>query len=236
MFLTEVDHVGAMGLPAASLQWNDWQPRDTHFGGPQSVVIRIIDITIATLALVFMLPLLIVVCFLVQISDGGPAIFYQDRIGLNGNTFRCMKFRSMVVDANLRLAELLANDPEARAEWQCGQKLRYDPRITLFGRFLRKSSIDELPQLVNVLRGDMSIVGPRPIIHDEAHRYGRYLRDYVKVKPGLTGLWQVCGRNAVSYRRRVALDVIYVRNRSLWLNSVIVLRTVPTVLFARGCS
>ena len=140
----------------------------------------------------------------------------------------------MGVDAPDRLAAVLAEDPEARACWERDHKLKNDPRITPIGGFLRRSSLDELPQLINVLRGDMSIVGPRPITMVEAERYGRYIVEYVSVAPGITGLWQISGRNDVSYRRRVALDVAFARSRSLPLYVKIAVMTVPAVLFARG--
>jgi exopolysaccharide production protein ExoY len=140
----------------------------------------------------------------------------------------------MTADAEQRLARLLASDADARREWLQDHKLRRDPRVTPFGNFLRRSSLDELPQLFNVLRGEMSLVGPRPIVPREAVRYGRYFEDYCKVRPGITGLWQVCGRNNVSYRRRVALDVTYTRRRSTLLNLAILGATIPSVLSAEG--
>lgn len=221
--------------PSTVLQWGTWREPKASLPDFHDVAIRAVDLIIAALAIAFLFPLLIAVYVCVRASDGGPGIFHQHRIGKDGQTFRCLKFRSMVVDANERLAELLRTDPEALAEWRRDQKLRKDPRITLFGHFLRKSSIDELPQLWNVLRGEMSIIGPRPIVAEEVERYGRYFVEYVKVKPGLSGLWQVSGRNDVSYRRRVALDVAYVRNRSIQLNLSIMVRTVPVVLLSRGC-
>jgi lipopolysaccharide/colanic/teichoic acid biosynthesis glycosyltransferase len=140
----------------------------------------------------------------------------------------------MAADAEARLAEVLRNDPEARAEWDRDRKLKNDPRITPLGDFLRRSSLDELPQLFNVLRGEMSLVGPRPIVFDEAVKYGRHFRHYCAVKPGITGLWQVSGRNDVSYRARVALDSLYARKKSAVLDGWILLATIPAVLCRRG--
>lgn len=194
---------------------------------------RAADVTIALVALLVFLPLMIIIAMMVR-ADGGPSLFGHSRIGVGGRSFRCLKFRSMVVDSEARLAALLASDPEARAEWARDHKLRRDPRITAFGAFLRKSSLDELPQLINVLRGDMSIVGPRPIVAAEGERYGRYLADYARVRPGITGLWQVSGRNDTSYRRRVAIDVLYSRRCSLLLDAQILVRTVPAVLMSKG--
>jgi lipopolysaccharide/colanic/teichoic acid biosynthesis glycosyltransferase len=177
---------------------------------------------------------MMVIAALVYVVDPGPIFFGQFRLGHEGRRFRCWKFRTMVIDAETRLTELLATDPAARAEWAKDCKLRNDPRITSIGRFLRKSSLDELPQLLNVLIGDMSLVGPRPIVHAEVERYGRYFKDYCKVRPGITGLWQISGRNDVSYRRRVALDVKYSRSKCLSLDLTILFMTIPRVIFARG--
>ena len=199
-----------------------------------SLAVRILDIGIASCALIFLAPLLLVVAGLVYLVDPGPIFFAHRRLGRDGRSFPCLKFRTMVVDAEQRLKQLLLTSEEAREEWARDFKLRRDPRITPIGNFLRKSSIDELPQLINVLRGEMSIVGPRPIVEDEIERYGRYYAHYSAVKPGLTGLWQVSGRNDVTYRRRVALDVTYARNKCLGLDLRILAMTVPAVLSAKG--
>ena len=192
------------------------------------------DVSLAVLALIFLAPLMGIVGLAIWIQDGGPVFYAQTRIGRDGVGFKCLKFRSMLVDAELRLQHLLASDPAARAEWERDRKLRDDPRITAFGFFLRRSSVDEIPQLINVLRGEMSLVGPRPIVAAEAVRYGRYIHHYCSVPPGITGLWQVSGRNDVSYRRRVALDVTYARSKSLMLDLKILAATVPAVLLRRG--
>ena len=196
--------------------------------------IRLLDITISSLMIVALAPLLLLVALLIYVSDPGPVIFGHLRIGRGGQSFRCLKFRSMVTDAQERLAALLASDPEARAEWQRDHKLKKDPRITAIGSFLRQSSLDELPQLFNVLSGEMSLVGPRPIVLDEVARYSRYFSQYCAVRPGITGLWQVSGRSDVSYRRRVAMDVTYVRAQSFRLNLMILMMTVPSVLASQG--
>jgi exopolysaccharide production protein ExoY len=140
----------------------------------------------------------------------------------------------MVVDADARLAALLEHDHAARFEWQRDHKLRNDPRITRFGAFLRRSSVDELPQLFNVVMGDMNLVGPRPIVFAEVARYGRYFDTYCQIRPGITGLWQISGRNDLSYRRRVALDVTYARAKSIKLDCFILIATVPKVFLAHG--
>ena len=200
----------------------------------KNAMIRTIDIVVASVALVFISPLMIVVAVLCRLQDSGPVIFAQSRCGRGGQMFKCLKFRSMVVDADVRLAKLLESDPDARAEWTSTHKLVKDPRVTGLGRFLRKSSIDELPQLINVLRGEMSLVGPRPIVTGEIGRYGHYMDDYNSVLPGITGLWQVSGRSDTDYRRRVALDVLFIRKRSLGLYLYILFMTVPAVLLRKG--
>jgi lipopolysaccharide/colanic/teichoic acid biosynthesis glycosyltransferase len=195
---------------------------------------RLSDIVIASAVLLFVAPLLVIVMVLVWAQDGGPMIFAHSRIGRGGQMFKCLKLRTMRTDAAAQLAHILATNSEARAEWDRDQKLRHDPRITRIGRFLRKSSIDEFPQLWNVLKGEMSLVGPRPIVPAEVARYGRRFQDYARVRPGITGLWQVSGRNDTSYRRRVALDVMYSRAYSASLYFRILIMTVPAVLFSRG--
>jgi len=195
---------------------------------------RTIDIVGASCAILILLPLFVAVVILILVTSPGGVFFGHKRIGRNGQMFTCYKFRSMVVDAEERLHDLLATDPAAQQEWLRDHKLKKDPRITPIGGFLRKSSLDELPQFFNVLRGDMSLVGPRPIVAGEIPRYGRYLRSYASVKPGLTGLWQISGRSNTSYRRRVALDVTYARTKSLRVDIGILLATVPAVVGARG--
>ena len=195
---------------------------------------RLLDILVATVALVFFAPLMLFIALAIKLSSRGPVFFKQDRLGRGGRTFSCFKFRTMRIDSEAILDNLLATDPVARAEWDRDQKLRNDPRILTVGGLLRKTSLDELPQLFNVLMGDMSIVGPRPIVASEAVRYRRYITDYFAVRPGITGLWQVSGRNHTTYRRRVACDVVYVRAKSASNDLRIMAMTVPTVLLARG--
>jgi lipopolysaccharide/colanic/teichoic acid biosynthesis glycosyltransferase len=203
-------------------------------GYPDQSLTAALNIAIALFAVLFLLPVMLLVAFCVYAQDGGPILFAHRRIGLNGRTFHCLKFRSMAVDAQERLAVLLASDPVARAEWEKDHKLRDDPRVTALGAFLRKTSLDELPQLFNVLRGTMSLVGPRPIVEAEVVKYGRRFDAYCAVKPGITGLWQVSGRNDTSYRTRVALDCVYARRRSVGLDAYILACTVPAVLMRRG--
>jgi lipopolysaccharide/colanic/teichoic acid biosynthesis glycosyltransferase len=186
------------------------------------------------LILLFLLPIMLVTAVAVVAQDGGPVLFKHRRIGARGEPFECLKFRSMRTDAQARLADLLASDPAARAEWAEHQKLRRDPRVTPLGDFLRRTSLDELPQLVNLVRGEMNLVGPRPIVESETARYGARLRHYQAVKPGITGLWQVSGRSSVGYRRRVAMDSLYARRRNVGLDLWIIVMTVPAVLLKRG--
>ena len=197
-------------------------------------VSRTADVVVAGAVIIFILPLMMLICALVWLQDGGSPIYAQKRIGRGGRVFRCYKFRSMVVDSPVRLERLLTECAEAREEWERDHKLRFDPRITPVGAFLRKSSLDELPQLFNVLAGSMSLVGPRPIVAAEVPRYGHRILHYHAVRPGITGLWQISGRNDVSYRRRVALDCAYVKNRSLMLDVKILTATVPAVLMRKG--
>src|SRR5262249_16788472 len=181
-------------------------------------LIRLADILISLVAILFLLPGLLAVAVLVKIQDGGPVLFAQTRIGTAMRRFKCLKFRSMRTNAAELLAELLEKDAEARAEWVADHKLRNDPRITPLGGFMRKTSLDELPQLLNVLKGDMSLVGPRPIVEAEVLRYGANFDLYTKVKSGLTGLWQVAGPNHTSCEEPWNLGTFYVRNRPGWLD------------------
>ena len=189
---------------------------------------------VALVLLVLLGPLMAVVTFLIWRRDGAPVLFAHYRVGQGGKLFRCMKFRTMLRNSEQVLSDLLRDDPQARAEWARDQKLTNDPRITPVGHFLRKSSLDELPQLLNVLRGEMSLVGPRPITVGELTRYGKVRWHYLSVRPGITGLWQVSGRNNTTYEERVALDRHYVEARSLWLDAGILFKTVRVVVAREG--
>jgi len=192
---------------------------------------RVVDIAVALAAIILFAPLLII-CFLATIlSSPGPALFRHRRVGFNGREFDCFKFRTMVTDAPDRLRQLLDADPLAAAEWATHRKLRNDPRVTAIGAILRKSSLDELPQLFNVLRGDMSIVGPRPVTQEELVRYWSSVGYYLACRPGITGLWQVSGRSTATYNKRIACDTFYARNWSMALDAKILIVTIPSVLF-----
>jgi lipopolysaccharide/colanic/teichoic acid biosynthesis glycosyltransferase len=195
---------------------------------------RLLDAAGAAALLMLCLPAFLVLGALVKL-DGGPIFYAHPRVGRGGRQFGCLKFRSMVTDADRRLADLLARDPAARAEWEASRKLKNDPRVTWVGRFLRATSLDELPQLINVLLGDMSLVGPRPVIAAELTAYyGAAAQHYMAVRPGITGPWQISGRSDTSYAQRVALDVAYVSNPSLLTDIRILLRTPAAVLARRG--
>ena len=191
------------------------------------------DLVLSAILLVMLLPVLAGIAIVVGM-DGGPVVYKHLRIGRGGKRFYCLKFRSMTMDAERVLAERLANDPAAREEWMQTQKLRDDPRVTSVGRFLRATSLDELPQLFNVLKMDMSLVGPRPIVENELARYGSNVRYYLQARPGVTGLWQVSGRSNTSYSRRVALDAWYVKNWRFWRDIAILFRTVSVVVRRDG--
>ena len=187
------------------------------------------------LVLLFLLsPLLLAIAFLIWRRDGAPILYGHYRVGRGGKLFRCFKYRTMLRDSDSVLADLLRDDPKSLVEWETNQKLPNDPRITPVGRYLRSSSLDELPQLLNVVRGEMLLVGPRPVTVAELTRYGKVRWHYLSVHPGITGLWQVSGRNNTTYEERVALDASYVENRSLLNDVSILLRTILVVIRKEG--
>ena len=194
----------------------------------------LLDRALSVVALAFALPLSVLIAAAIKLTSRGPVFYRQERLGLGGKPFRVWKFRSMAADADARLRELAAADPSLEAEWRTNFKLARDPRVTAIGRFLRRTSLDELPQLINVFRGEMALVGPRPIVTAEVPRYGEAYDTFASVRPGITGLWQVSGRSDTDYARRVALDTYYVLNWSPWMDVWILLRTVYAVLFMRG--
>lgn len=195
---------------------------------------RIFDILCTSVGVLCLLPLFMGIALWIYTDSPGPVIFKHRRIGRGGKEFSCYKFRSMCVDADVKLKKLLETDPQAKAEWDTDFKLKNDPRITRSGAFLRKTSLDELPQLFNVLKGDMSLVGPRPIIRAEVPRYGKYIEDFYMVRPGVTGMWQTSGRNDVTYDERVQMDTWYVRNWNVWFDIVLIWRTIKVVAGKKG--
>jgi Undecaprenyl-phosphate galactose phosphotransferase WbaP len=228
------------GIPSTSVSV---APLGTSFGlemrnhlasGSNRALKRAFDIAAVTVGGLLISPALAAIALAIRMDSPGPILYRQTRLGRDGRSFRVWKFRSMVLDAEARLAELLASDDRARAEWEATQKLVNDPRITRIGRILRKTSLDELPQLWNVLMGEMSLVGPRPIVEAEIEKYADAFELYTQVRPGITGFWQVSGRSDTSYEYRVELDAYYVRNWSLWLDIEILLRTVRVVLGREG--
>jgi exopolysaccharide production protein ExoY len=195
---------------------------------------RSFDIAAAALGLIALSPLFLLIALLVKSSDGGAVFYGHERIGRGGRRFRCLKFRTMSANGDKVIAEYLRANPAARREWAETRKLKDDPRVTRAGLVLRKLSIDELPQLINILLGDMSIVGPRPVVLDELEKYGGHAGCYLRSRPGLTGLWQINGRNDVSYDTRVAFDRHYVEHWSLVEDIRIIIMTVPAVCLSRG--
>ena len=194
---------------------------------------RAFDFLIGALLIAGLSPLLLLIAFLAS-RDGGPALFGHRRIGADGKSFVCWKFRSMVMNADRVLDRLLATDPAARAEWESSCKLKRDPRITPIGKFLRSTSLDELPQLFNVVKGEMSLVGPRPIVKDEVRRYGAAFHHYTRCRPGITGVWQVSGRSDVDYGGRVWLDQQYAQAWSLGTDIKLLWKTIFVVIRRRG--
>ncbi len=193
-----------------------------------------VDFFISLILLGLSLPLYPIIALFIKLDSPGPVIFKHQRVGKDGKLFTCYKFRTMFKDADKRLKEHLASDPKAKIEWEQYSKLLKDPRITRVGKFLRKTSLDELPQFFNVLKGDMSLVGPRPYMEYEIAKMQDMVHTIIKVKPGITGLWQVSGRNDIDFRNRLVLDEYYVRNWSLWLDFIILLKTFKAVVSAKG--
>lgn len=196
------------------------------------VIKRIFDLVCTIFGSILLSPLLLGLTLLVAVTNRGHVIFAHQRVGKNGKLFPCYKFQTMIPNAQQALEQYLKDNPEARREWEANFKLEHDPRVTRLGAFLRKTSLDELPQLWNVIRGDMSLVGPRPIITAEIERYGDYFREYSMVLPGITGMWQASGRSDVTYEERVAMDTWYVRNWSIWVDLMYLFKTI-TVVFSR---
>ena len=195
---------------------------------------RFFDLTLTICGGLMISPFLLLIALIVAVENGGSVIFAHKRVGAAGKKFSCYKFQTMVPNAEERLKEYLAANPDAKREWDETFKLTNDPRVTRFGKWLRKTSLDELPQLWNVLRGEMSLVGPRPIVQAEIPRYGKNIREYYMVLPGITGMWQVSGRSDTTYPERVAMDTWYVRNWSVWIDIMYLFKTVKAVVTSRG--
>ena len=230
------DH-GSAGLHSFEPRWEEVTAgvsvRSLLPASPYAATKRVLDLVGAMVLAIVFSPLMLAIAVLMH-RKGGSIIYRHRRIGKDGRAFECLKFRTMVPNADQVLRDLLARDPAMKAEWVRDHKLRCDPRVTRLGRFLRRTSLDELPQLWNVMRGEMSLVGPRPVVREELLRYGRNIRSYLSAKPGITGLWQVKGRNDTDYRRRVVLDTYYVRNQNLLLDLYILMHTTRVVLGGSG--
>ena len=232
------DHA-AVGMHSFERRWAELPAQSPeHVAPPASpypATKRALDVIGAMVLAVVFSPLMLAIVTVALIRrEPGSIIYKHRRIGRDGQAFECLKFRTMVLNADQVLRELLERDPAIKAEWVRDRKLRRDPRVTPLGRFLRRTSLDELPQLWNVMRGEMSLVGPRPVVREELLRYGRNVRAYLSAKPGITGLWQVKGRNDTDYRRRVVLDTYYVRNQNLLLDLYILFKTTRVVLGGSG--
>ena len=205
--------------------------RKKKFFKTYEIIKKLFDLIFSSLILIICIPLFFIIAILIKLSSRGPIFFLQERIGKNNILFKCIKFRTMYPEAKDILENLLIKDNKLRLEFKENHKLKNDPRITEIGKFLRKTSLDELPQFINVLKDEMSIVGPRPIVKEEKKRYGKNLKKFLSIKPGITGLWQVSGRNNLSYKRRVELDLNYIKNFNFLMDIRIIIRTFGVILF-----
>ena len=195
---------------------------------------RLFDILFSLSVLILFAPVYLLLAFLIALSSSGPIFYVQERVGKNRKRFYCLKFRTMVENADDILLEIMENSPHLRQEFEDNFKLKQDPRITWIGRFLRMTSLDEFPQFWNVLKGDMSVVGPRPLVEEELPRYGRHINKILTIRPGITGLWQVSGRNDIPYPRRVQIDLYYANDKNLWMDMWIIFKTIGVVIFPKN--
>lgn len=195
---------------------------------------RLFDVAFSLSVLILFSPVYLVLVLLIAISSPGPIFYIQERVGKDYKPFGCLKFRTMVENADEILLDIMASSPALRQEFEDNFKLKQDPRITMIGRFLRLTSLDEFPQFWNVLKGDMSVVGPRPLVPEELPKYGRYMDKVLTIRPGITGLWQVSGRNDIPYDRRVQMDVYYVNSRNLWIDLWLVMKTIGVIVFPKN--
>lgn len=195
---------------------------------------RLFDILFSLSVLILFAPVYLLLAFLIALSSSGPIFYVQERVGKNHKRFYCLKFRTMVENADDILLEIMENSPHLRQEFEDNFKLKQDPRITWIGRFLRMTSLDEFPQFWNVLKGDMSVVGPRPLVEEELPRYGRHINKILTIRPGITGLWQVSGRNDIPYPRRVQIDLYYANDKNLWMDMWILFKTIGVVIFPKN--
>jgi len=235
ILVPDMPGIGSLGMTARDVGGNVvFEVRQRLFHRSAGVAKRALDLALTIAGLVALAPLFLVLTLAIRLTSPGPAFYGHDRYGRDGRVFKALKFRTMVQDGDLIFERYLQEHSEELSAWQRNQKLKNDPRVTAIGRLLRRCSLDELPQLWNVLCGQMSLVGPRPIVSAEIPKYGRGFDLYTRVLPGITGLWQVSGRNNTTYEERVTFDEYYVRNWSIWLDAYILIRTVKTVLSAEG--
>jgi Undecaprenyl-phosphate galactose phosphotransferase WbaP len=235
LLLPGLDGICSLGISARDLGGEmGFEVPQRLFHKSAGMVKRGLDLLITLPALVAFVPVFLLVAIIIKLTSEGPVFFGHTRYGRNGRQFKALKFRTMFLDSESILLEHFHKHAEELGEWQNNQKLKRDPRVTPFGQWLRRTSLDELPQLCNVFVGQMSLVGPRPIVSAEISKYGRGYDLYSRVRPGITGLWQVSGRSNTGYRERVALDEYYVRNWSIWLDTYILVRTIRTVVSAEG--
>lgn len=195
---------------------------------------RLFDILFSLLVLILFAPVYLLIVLLIVFSSPGAVFYVQERVGKNRKRFRCLKFRTMVQNADEMLGEIMETHPHLRQEFEECFKLKQDPRITWIGRFLRVTSLDEFPQFWNVLKGDMSVVGPRPLVVEELPKYGHHMDKILTIKPGITGLWQVSGRNDIPYPKRVQIDLYYVNFRNFWIDILIMFKTIGVVIFPKN--
>ncbi|MDR2417875.1 MAG: undecaprenyl-phosphate galactose phosphotransferase WbaP [Treponema sp.] len=224
IWMTVRDFDGLLGFVTSHRLKMDWN----------LAIKRFMDIVITIIVGLVILPVLLLLALVVKVSSPGPVLYGHSRLGCNGTPFKAYKFRSMVIDADALLQRLLAENPTMREEWEASHKIKNDPRVTKVGRFLRRTSLDEFPQLINVLKGEMSLVGPRPIVQDEVPKYGEDFKRIFSVKPGLSGLWQVSGRSDTDYNERVLFDTYYLQSWSVWLDIWILYQTIVAVFRGRG--
>ena len=218
------DFDGVLGFATSHRLKMSWNLAFKRFG----------DLILVIAGGLLILPFLLLIALAVKVTSPGPVLYGHKRLGLNGKHFYAYKFRSMVMDADKKLQSLLDSDPQLKAEWEASRKLKQDPRVTSIGKFLRRTSFDEFPQLLNILKGDMSLVGPRPVTDPELEKYGENARRVLTIKPGLTGLWQVSGRSDIDYAERVSYDLYYLQSWSAWLDLWILYRTPGVILRGRG--
>jgi len=213
--------------------WHRGRPKGLSLALNREFAKRVFDVVFSLLILILFSPLYLLLVLLIALSSPGPIFYIQERVGKNYKTFNCIKFRTMVVNADEMLLELMETSPGLRQEFEDNFKLKQDPRITKIGQFLRLTSLDEFPQFWNVLKGDMSVVGPRPLVVEELPRYGFHIDDVLTIKPGITGLWQVSGRNDIPYNRRVQIDLYYANFHNVWLDMWVIVKTIGVVIMPK---